>query len=173
MELPPDFTIVSGGQTGADRAALDFSIRQGIPHDGWCPRGRLAEDGPLDHCYRLRETPTSKYDQRTRWNVRDSDATLVVTIQAKPAGGTALTLGVARQKGKPHLHISRERVTSIEEAGQRVAKFIAEHGVSRLNVAGPRASQEPEIAMFVDELLTAALGRVGDRFKPLINADGR
>jgi hypothetical protein len=155
MELPHRFTIVSGGQTGADRAALDFAIRHGIPHDGWCPRGRLAEDGPLDECYRLCETPASKYDQRTRWNVRDSDATLVVTIQAKPSGGTALTLGVARQQGKPHLHISRERILSLEDAGERIAEFVAQHNVVRLNVAGPRASQEPDIAKFVSELLAA------------------
>jgi hypothetical protein len=157
MELPSDFTIVSGGQTGADRAALDFAIRLGIPHDGWCPRGRLAEDGPLDACYHLRETPTSKYDQRTRWNVRDSDATLVVTIQAKPTGGTALTLGACRQQGKPYLHIARDTISSLEEAGERVAEFIAEHNVVRLNVAGPRGSQEPEIAGFVEELLAVAL----------------
>lgn len=173
MELPHGFTIVSGGQTGADRAALDFAIRFGIPHDGWCPRGRLAEDGPLDDCYQLRETPTSKYDQRTRWNVRDSDATLVVTIQAKPTGGTALTLGVARQQGKPCWHISRELITSLDEAGQRVTDFLTEHNVHRLNVAGPRASQEPEIAEFVNELLTTVFGRVGDHSKPLMNADGR
>jgi hypothetical protein len=96
-----------------------------------------------------------------------------VTIQAKPSGGTALTLGVARQQGKPHLHISRERITSIEEAGQRVADFLAEHAVHRLNIAGPRASQEPEIAEFVDRLLFTAFHHASDHFKPLINADGR
>jgi hypothetical protein len=157
MELPHEFTIISGGQTGADRAALDFAIRFGISHDGWCPRGRLAEDGPLDECYRLRETPLSKYDQRTRWNVRDRDATLVVTIQAKPTGGTALTLGAARQQGKPHLHIARETMPSLADAGERVAEFLTEHNVARLNVAGPRASQEPEVAAYVRQVLVAAL----------------
>ena len=157
MELPCEFTIVSGGQTGADRAALDWAIRQGIPHDGWCPRGRIAEDGPLDDGYRLRETPSRKYEQRTRWNVRDSDATLVATLQANPTGGTALTLGTARQQGKPWLHIARDTISSLEEAGQHVAEWIFEQGVERLNVAGPRASQEPEIAAFVHELLMATL----------------
>lgn len=157
MELPHGFTIVSGGQTGADRAALDWAIRQGIPHDGWCPRGRIAEDGPLDAGYRLRETPSRKYEERTRWNVRDSDATLVVTIQPKPTGGTALTLGAARQQRKPNLHIARDSMATCEAAGQQVAEFIAEYGVERLNVAGPRASQEPEIAAFVHELLMATL----------------
>jgi hypothetical protein len=155
IDLPDGFTILSGGQTGADRAALDFAIRSGIPHEGWCPRGRLAEDGRLDSRYHLRETPTAKYDERTRWNVRDSDATLVITIQAKPTGGTALTLGIARQLRKPYLHIARETMDSLDAAAASVADFIAQHQVTRLNVAGPRASQEPEIAAFVKELLTA------------------
>jgi hypothetical protein len=155
MELPHGFTIISGGQTGADRAALDFAIQSCIPHDGWCPRGRLAEDGRLAFCYRLHETPNSKYDERTRWNVRDSDATLVVTIRAKPTGGTALTLGVARQQGKPCLHIARETMLSLADAGERIANFLTEHNAVRLNVAGPRGSQEPEIGGFVFELLTA------------------
>jgi hypothetical protein len=157
MDLPRDFTIVSGGQTGADRAALDFAIRFGIPHGGWCPRGRLAEDGPLDERYQLTESPSYKYDQRTRWNVRDSDATLVITIQATPTGGTALTLAAARQQGKPYLHVARETIASVNEAGEQIAEFIAEHHVERLNIAGPRGSQEPEIAAFVTELLTSAL----------------
>lgn len=156
MELPNAFTIVSGGQTGADRAALDFAICFGIPHEGWCPRGRRAEDGRLAAHYNLRETPSLKYDERTRWNVRDSDATLVATIQVKPTGGTALTLGVARQQGKPCLHIAREKISSVSDAGEQLAEFLAEHQVERLNVAGPRASQEPEIAAFVTELLVSA-----------------
>jgi hypothetical protein len=156
MYLPSGFTIVSGGQTGADRAALDFAIRAGILHDGWCPRGRLAEDGPLDDCYQLRETPTAKYDQRTRWNVRDTDATLVVTIQSEVTGGTALTLGITRQLAKPCLHIARETSDSINDAGERLVNFLVEHQVTRLNVAGPRASQEPQIVGFVNELLMAA-----------------
>lgn len=152
-----ELTIVSGGQTGADRAALDFAIYHGIPHEGWCPRGRLAEDGPLDEYYRLRETPTPKYEERTRWNVRDCDATLVITIQAKPTGGTALTLGVARQQGKPCLHIARAKIASTVAAATQIVEFLSEHNVKRLNVAGPRASQEPEIAAFVGEVLSAAL----------------
>src|SRR2546423_13574935 len=67
--------IVSGGQTGADRAALDFALAHKIPQGGWCPKGRRAEDGVIEPCYRLVETPSSRYSQRTAWNVRDSDAT--------------------------------------------------------------------------------------------------
>ncbi|MEX0610513.1 MAG: putative molybdenum carrier protein, partial [Pirellulales bacterium] len=70
-------TIISGGQTGADRAALDFALEHEIAHGGWCPRGRLAEDGPIAPRYNLQETPSRKYSQRTEWNVRDSDATVI------------------------------------------------------------------------------------------------
>ncbi|TWU30147.1 putative molybdenum carrier protein [Bythopirellula polymerisocia] len=155
MELP--LTIVSGGQTGADRAALDFAIRLGLDHAGWCPRGRRAEDGPLDLQYDLQETSSPKYDQRTRWNVRDSDATLVITAQAQATGGSALTLAVADREGKPCLHIAQEETPSVSEAGERIAEFILEHQVERLNVAGPRASQEPDIGAFVSAVLSAAL----------------
>ncbi len=155
MGLP--LTIVSGGQTGADRAALDFAIHMGIEHDGWCPRGRRAEDGPLDEQYLLRETTSAKYDQRTRWNVRDSDATLVITTQAEVTGGSALTLAVAEREGKPCLHIAQQTTPSVIEAGERIADFIRAHQVERLNVAGPRASQEPEIGSYVSAVLTAAL----------------
>ncbi len=155
MELP--LTIVSGGQTGADRAALDFAIRFGLDHAGWCPLGRRAEDGPLDLQYHLQETPSPKYDQRTRWNVRDSDATLVVTAQAQASGGSALTLAVAQRMGKPCLHIAQAETPSVIEAGERIAQFILEHRIERLNVAGPRASQEPQIATYVEAALSAAL----------------
>jgi hypothetical protein len=156
----PDFrkiTIVSGGQTGADRAALDFAIEHDIPHAGWCPRGRLAEDGPIPALYRLEETPSRKYSQRTEWNVGDSDATVVFSISPDPAGGTALTLAVARRLGKPWLHLCREGDENAELAA-RLAGFLYEHEVRRLNIAGPRASQEPDVADFVRAVLQTALG---------------
>ena len=77
--------IVSGGQTGADRAALDWAMAHGVPHGGWCPAGRLAEDGVIDMRYSLKETPQPEYLQRTEWNVRDSDATLIVSCAAELA----------------------------------------------------------------------------------------
>lgn len=155
MQMP--LTIVSGGQTGADRAALDFAIRFGLDHAGWCPLGRRAEDGPLDLQYNLQETPSPKYDQRTRWNVRDSDATLVVTAQAQATGGSALTLAIAEREGKPCLHIAQEETPSVVEAGERIADFILENRLERLNVAGPRASQEPGIGAYVAAALSEAL----------------
>ena len=82
--------IISGGQTGADRAALDFAIDHGIEHGGWCPKGRWAEDGAIAERYPLKETPSADVAQRTEWNARDSDGTLVIT-EGAPVAGTALT----------------------------------------------------------------------------------
>jgi Circularly permutated YpsA SLOG family len=149
--------IVSGGQTGADRAALDFAIRADLPHEGWCPRGRLAEDGPLDARYLLRETPTAQYAERTTWNVRDSDATVLFTRKSELTGGTKLTHETAASLGRPVLHLSAAEVGPLE-AAVTLRQFLATHKVERLNVAGPRASQEPAIAAYVDAVLSAAIG---------------
>jgi hypothetical protein len=159
-------TIVSGGQTGADRAALDFAIEHDIPHDGWCPLGRLAEDGPIAARYQLKETPARRYAERTEWNVRDSDATLVCSIAPTPIGGTRLTLRLARRLGKPTLHLSRDHAAcstvepakAIEYSARRLITFLESHQVHRLNVAGPRASQEAEIEQYVKQVLQAAIG---------------
>lgn len=152
----PAFTIISGGQTGADRAAIDFAIDHGLAHGGWCPRGRLAEDGPLPACYQLHETQSRKYAQRTEWNVRDSDATAVFSIAADPQGGTRLTLLIAERLGKPVLHLSRA-AHSTESAAIALRGFVEQYAVATLNIAGPRASQEPDIAEYVHEVLTRAL----------------
>jgi hypothetical protein len=155
-----EITIVSGGQTGADRAALDFALEFGLAHGGWCPRGRVAEDGPIDERYELVETPSRRYDQRTRWNVRDSDATVVFTIQREATGGTALTLALAARAGKPYLHLSSEATSAIgTDPAEELFAFISQHEVTRLNVAGPRESQEPLVAAFVHSVLVAALDR--------------
>src|SRR5947209_12411896 len=94
--------IVSGGQTGVDRAALDVALELGLPCGGWCPKGRLAEDGVVPDRYPLDEAPTASYPERTRLNVRDSDATLVLSWGA-PQGGTLLTVRACQGQGKPHL----------------------------------------------------------------------
>jgi hypothetical protein len=152
-----ELTIVSGGQTGADRAALDFAIEFGIAHGGWCPRGRLAEDGPIDLQYQLTDTPSRRYDERTKWNIRDSDATVVFSISERLTGGSALTVELARELGKPCLQIARDSDAETMDHAGRLVRFLAEHHVRRLNVAGPRASQEPEVAAFVHAVLKAAL----------------
>jgi putative molybdenum carrier protein len=150
-----NITIISGGQTGADRAALDFAIEHGLSHGGWCPRHRRAEDGVIPPEYLLQETPSGHYAQRTQWNVRESDATVVFSIGPKVKGGTRLTLELAVQLGKPALHLSRANA-DIEMAGTILRAFLEEHQVHTLNVAGPRASQEAEIAAFVRSVLQHA-----------------
>ncbi|MCC6698051.1 MAG: putative molybdenum carrier protein [Candidatus Hydrogenedentes bacterium] len=130
--------IVTGGQTGVDRAALDVAMSLGIPCGGWCPAGRLAEDGVIDPRYPLRETPFAEYETRTFLNVRDSDGTLVLTFGI-PAGGTAYTIECATQLGKPCLVIDLDH----RDDPAPVLAWIDEHRITVLNVAGPRASSVP------------------------------
>ena len=91
--------IFSGGQTGADRAGLDFALAHGLPHGGWCPRGRKAEDGPIDARYQLQESPSADYPQRTEWNVRDSDGTVVFSLAPVLTGGSKKTVELAGSTG--------------------------------------------------------------------------
>jgi hypothetical protein len=147
------FMLVAGGQTGADRAALDWAIDQGIAHGGWCPRGRKTEDGVLPERYQLRETPSAAYLQRTEWNVRDSDATLIFTLDDKLDGGSKRTAAFADSLGKPWLHV-RPGVHP-----KYVARFLARHGVKVLNVAGKRESSAPGVGKLVREVLSQALRR--------------
>jgi len=134
--------IVSGGQTGADRAALEAAVALGLPYGGWCPKGGWAEDlteppGLLSRYPALTESPDTDVGTRTRWNVRDSDATLVLVL-ADPAAsrGTTLTVEVAEQLARPCL------VARVGDAsGTR--SWLASVSGSVLNVAGPRESEEP------------------------------
>jgi len=147
--------IISGGQTGADRAALDFALAHAIPHGGWCPRGRRAEDGPLAERYQLAETPDTEYAQRTEWNVRDADATVIFSVASALAGGSQQTAEFARRWEKACLHLAREREGA--EAAGVLSEFLAAHQVRTLNVAGPRQSEEPEVAGFCRQTLEGAL----------------
>ena len=146
--------IVSGGQTGADRAALDWAIARALPHGGWCPRGRKAEDGTIAAAYRLTETPSDSYMQRTEWNVRDSDGTAILSLSPTLTGGSRLTVELAQQHGKPWLHLSKD--ASKGNSGERLRRFVQEHHIRVLNVAGPRASTEAAIGEFVRSTLDLA-----------------
>src|ERR1700693_4822511 len=97
--------ILSGGKNDADRGALDWALGHGVPGGGWCPKGRKAEDGPIDAKYPLKETPSTSYLQRTEWNVRDSDATVLFSIQPALSGGSKRTMEFARKQRKPNLHL--------------------------------------------------------------------
>jgi hypothetical protein len=132
--------VVSGGQTGVDRAALDAAARLGIPTGGWCPKGRRAEDGSIPSRHPLAETPSADYAQRTDWNVRDSDGTLVLAVGTL-RGGTAFTAERARERGRPTLVLD----LGGEPDPARLAEFVRKHEVRTLNVAGPRESQSPGI----------------------------
>jgi hypothetical protein len=142
--------IISGGQTGADRAALDWAVENGIPHGGWCPKGRRAEDGPIDSRYQLKETPSSDSVQRTEWNVRDSDGTVIFSIGERLSEGSLATLEFAVKHRKPHLHLS---AASKGNAASELRQWIEQNNIRVLNVAGPRASKEPQVAGFVKEVL--------------------
>ncbi len=144
--------IVSGGQTGADRAALDAAIRLGLPHGGWCPAGRRAEDGSIPAHYHLTETPSRGYTQRTRWNIRDSDGTVVFTLAHDLKGGSLMTWQYARRIGKPCLHLCAGHPA----ATNQLRDFVAAHGIHHLNVAGSRESREPGIHAWTLQLICRA-----------------
>ena len=108
-QIPDGFKIVSGGQSGADQAALDWAIAHQVDHGGWCPKGRRAEHGPIDARYQLAETPNTNYLERTEWNVRDSDATVIFTLGETLEGGSKRTAAFAEKHNKPCLHF-RPRV---------------------------------------------------------------
>ncbi|MBN2309846.1 MAG: putative molybdenum carrier protein [Candidatus Hydrogenedentes bacterium] len=145
--------VVSGGQTGVDRAALDVALARNLACGGWCPKGRLAEDGAIHERYPLRETPGDQYAERTAWNVRDSDGTLILTW-GPPSDGTAFTKEVADALGKPCLVID---LAEPHEPGDAAA-WLAQREIRTLNVAGPRASKCP----FIYDEATAFLGRLLD-----------
>jgi len=133
-------TIVSGGQTGVDRGALDAALDAGVSVDGWCPAGRRAEDGSLSERYPLRETPAADYAQRTEWNVRDSDGTLIIS-PVPPSGGTAWTIACAAEYQRPVWVASVRAEAAVPFHLPPIRSWIHRHRIQRLNVAGPRASE--------------------------------
>ena len=132
--------IISGGQTGVDRAALDAALELKVEFGGWCPKDRRAEDGIIDRKYPLKETPKRDYAQRTEWNVRDSDATLIL-CHGKPQGGTAQTIAFAKALNKPCLILNLDLPPDLQAA----RNWLSQSQIGVLNVAGPRESQSPGI----------------------------
>lgn len=148
--------IVSGGQTGADRAALDVAIRLGIPHGGWVPKGRITEAGPLPDIYQMRETPTVDYAERTERNVLDSDGTVIVS-HGSLDGGSALTEALAGKHDRLHLHLNMDRL-SVHDAAGLLQRWIEGNGIRVLNIAGPRASRDPNIYRVTTAVLETLFG---------------
>ena len=153
MENLKTIKIVSGGQTGADRAGLDWAIKNGIEHGGWCPKGRRSEDGTIPSRYQLQETPSPDYLQRTEWNVRDSEGTAIFSLGEKLTGGWLKALQVVQEQEKPWIYLC---ATRNDDPPKQLWKFIRDNHIRVLNVAGPRASEEPEVGSFV----TATLHRL-------------
>ena len=144
--------IQSGGQTGADRAALDWAIENEVQYRGWCPRGRLAEDGLIPQYYELLETKSSDYAVRTQMNVRDSDGTAILSIDPYLNGGSRLTEHLAHKSKQPVLHIH----SGMKQPGQQLQNFVQVNEIKILNIAGPRTSREPEVYKFVKSVLQSA-----------------
>ncbi|MBI2346093.1 MAG: putative molybdenum carrier protein [Deltaproteobacteria bacterium] len=157
----PVKTIISGGQTGVDRAALDIALELKIPCGGWCPKGRQAEDGAIDPMYPLQETPLANYAQRTEWNVRDTDGTLILTW-GSPSGGTAYTIECAKSYRRPLL-IGEMKKPPLKTV---FLQWITEHQIQTLNVAGPRESLAPGVIYReARQILTDWLGAQGSKLE--------
>jgi hypothetical protein len=151
-EARPLQRIVSGGQTGVDRAALDVAFALGLERGGWCPAGRLAEDGPIPNQYPLQETPSADPAERTIRNVRDADATLVL-VQGPPKRGTLLSIREAERLRAPHLVVDVHAPDSREQ----IRDWLILWQPTVLNVAGPRESESEGIYVAAVRLLGSAL----------------
>jgi len=147
--------IISGGQTGVDRAALDAAIENRIEHGGWCPRGRTAEDGVIAGRYSLCETDSTDYAVRTRLNVRDSDGTLIL-MTGRMEGGTALTAQAARTLNKPVLVIDLDQPLQ----SNTIDSWINSQQIKVMNIAGPRESKQPGIYQKAYDLLDDLLKKI-------------
>lgn len=144
--------IISGGQTGVDRAALDVALELGVPCGGWCPKHRRAEDGRIPAHYPLIESATANYAERTALNARDSDGTLILA-PGSLTGGTALTRSVAQRYGRPVYVVDLNQHADLSS----VQEWITQHSIRVLNIAGPRESQQPGIHDRAVEFLKALL----------------
>lgn len=143
--------IVSGGQTGADQAALDAAIAWKIPHGGWIPKGRKTEAGKLPNKYQLKETPTEEYAERTEKNVIDSDGTLIFS-HGDLKGGSKFTMEMAEKHKRPWLHVDLNLINEFE-AARKIITWIEQNTIHDLNVAGTRDSEDPVIYQAVIKIM--------------------
>ena len=148
-----NFSIVSGGQTGVDRAALDFALNHDIPCGGFCPKGRLAEDGTIPDQYPLTETSSAEYPERTEQNILRSDGTLIIH-SCSLSGGTRYTFEYAKASNKPLFQIDLVKPILQDE----FRSWLEAHHIETLNIAGPRESQQPGIYHHAIEILAILFG---------------
>jgi hypothetical protein len=151
--------IISGGQTGADRAGLDAALSAGFPAGGWCPTGRQAEDGPIDSRYPLQEL-AGGYRQRTRRNVEAADGTAIF-YASRLQGGTELTVAFCIKTGQPYKLIDIDLVTP-QQAAHLLSIFVREERIESLNIAGPRHSGCPAVYAFVKTAITGLIAVAGE-----------
>lgn len=161
--------IISGGQTGVDQAALDAAIASGYEHGGWLPAGRLTEDGPLSETYQLIELESPSYPDRTRKNVLEADATLIIS-RGPLTGGTLLTARIASANNLPHFHVDLQRQTK-EEAVDGIIDWLTRTTPAILNVAGPRASSDALIYRESYDVLFALFRR--DLNDIMVSSEGK
>jgi hypothetical protein len=150
--------LMSGGQTGVDRAALDAALAAGFPCGGWTPADRMAEDGVIPERYPVVPLPQGGHRQRTRHNVIDSDGTALIYFNSLK-GGTRLTRNLCALEKKPYVLVDAERL-SVAEAVQAVRGFVDDHRIGVLNVAGPRASGWQEGYGFTLAVIGEVIGSV-------------
>lgn len=151
-------TVISGGQTGIDRLALDLAIELKIDHGGWCPKGRRSEDGTIPIDYQLQETDSRNYAQRTERNIVESDGTLILFGETL-SGGTELTAKIARRLNRPSLAIGVKKLNeaALVCAETECLKWLIDHQISVLNVAGPRLSSAPNLPDLFNPFLKSVL----------------
>lgn len=159
--------IISGGQTGVDRAGLDWAIETKISHGGWCPKGRHSEDGVIDKQYKLKETPSKDYIARTEKNILDSDATLIIN-RGQLTSGTLMTFNFCKKQNKPVLLINVDK-TDIAETTLAIIQWLETGQFKTLNIAGPRESKCPGIYNETLHILNALLGNQNQLDKLLKN----
>lgn len=134
--------IISGGQTGVDRAALDVALNNNFPCGGFCPKSRIAEDGIIDARYPLQEHTSENYAKRTLENILLGDGTLIIYTQ-ELRGGTALTVRFCKDHNRPYTLVDAQQ-NNVAQAVKIAHNFIQQHNINILNIAGPRKSQWPD-----------------------------
>jgi hypothetical protein len=159
--VPKAVKIISGGQTGVDRAALDVALKHGIDSGGWCPTGRLDEFGRIPDRYPVKELQAGGFTERTLRNVRDSDGTVII-YPGKLSGGTEQTVRFCVEQRRPHELIDVSNV-STEKAAHLIANFVRKNEIDILNVAGPRQTEWPEGYEYASSALDLFLNSITSR----------